>query len=115
LPKSEAGQAVNYILKNWPALTRYAENPDLSIDNNYTERSVRGWAVGRNNWTFFGSDRGGRTAAVLRSFVTSCELVRDDPFAWFQDVLLRIASHPTPRLDLLLPHCWAPASSSVVA
>jgi transposase len=48
LPKSEAGQAVNYLLKNWTALTRYCENPALSIDNNHTERSLRGWAVGRN-------------------------------------------------------------------
>ena len=70
---------MNYILKNWTALTRYCEHPDLSIDNNHTERSLRGWAVGRNNWTFFGSDRGGKTAAVLRSFVASCELVKVDP------------------------------------
>jgi transposase len=107
LPKSEAGQAVNYLLKNWTALTRYRENPALSIDNNHTERSLRGWAVGRNNWTFFGSDRGGRTAAVLRSFVASCELVKVDPFAWFQDVLSRIASHPITRLDELLPDRWS--------
>lgn len=109
LPKSEAGHAVNYILKNWTALTRYCDHPDLSIDNNHTERSLRGWAVGRNNWTFFGSDRGGKTAAVLKSFVASCELVKVDPFAWFQDVLSRIASHPITRLDELLPHRWASA------
>jgi transposase len=112
LPKSEAGQAVNYILKNWAALTRYCDNPDLAIDNNRTERSLRGWAIGRNNWTFFGSDRGGRTAAVLRSFVASCELVRVDPFAWFHDVLSRIAEHPITRLEELLPHRWALAYSS---
>jgi len=107
LPKSEAGQAVSYVLKNWVALTRYCSDPDLAIDNNHTERSLRGWAVGRNNWTFFGSDRGGRTAAVLRSFVASCELVKVDPFAWFHDVLARIAEHPVTRLDELLPHRWA--------
>jgi transposase len=106
LPKSEAGQAVNYILKNFAALTRYCNDPDLAIDNNHTERSLRGWAVGRNNWMFFGSDRGGKTAAVLKSFVASCELVKVDPFAWFQDVLSRIASHPMTRLDELLPHRW---------
>jgi hypothetical protein len=39
---------VNYLLKNWTALTRYCEKPALSIDNNHTERSLRGWAVGRN-------------------------------------------------------------------
>lgn len=111
LPKSEAGQAVAYALKNWTALTRYCENPDLAIDNNATERSLRCFAVGLSNWTFFGSDRGGRTAAVLRSFVTSCELVRVDPFDWFRDVLSRIAAHPVTWLDQLLPHRWAPAAA----
>jgi transposase len=111
LPKSEAGQAVSYALKNWAALTRYLEDGDLSIDNNHTERSLRGIAVGRNNWTFVGSDRGGRTMAVLRSFVASCELAKVDPFAWFRDVLSRIGSHSIHRLDELLPHRWAPAYS----
>jgi transposase len=109
LPKSEAGQAVEYALKNWATLTRYSANPDLSIDNNATERSLRCFAVGRNNWTFFGSDRDGRTAAVLRSFITSCELAKVDPFAWFGDVLARIADHPIQKLHELLPHCWIPA------
>ena len=68
---------------------------------------MRSFAVGRNNWTFFGSDNGGRTAAVLRSFVTSCELARVDPFARFRDVLGRIAEHPVKRIEELLPHRWA--------
>ena len=112
LPKSEAGQAIAYTLNNWVALTRYCGDGDLSIDNNATERSLRGFAVGRNNWTFFGSDNGGKTAAVLRSFVTSCELVKIDPFAWFKYVLGRIADHPMKRLDELLPHRWAETARS---
>ena len=48
LPKSEAGQAIAYTLKNWTALTRYCSDGDLSIDNNATERSLRSFAVGRN-------------------------------------------------------------------
>src|SRR5262249_18779796 len=59
--------------------------------------------VGRNNWTFFGSDRGGRTAAVLRSFVASCELVKVDPFAWFHDVLLRIAAFAITCIKAITP------------
>jgi transposase len=109
LPKSEAGQAIAYALKNWTALTRYLEDGDLSIDNNYTERSLRGIAVGRRNWTFVGSDRGGKTMALLRSFVASCELARVDPFAWFRDVLTRVAECSIQKLDDLLPHCWSPA------
>jgi transposase len=111
LPRSEAGQAVTYALKNWTALTRYLEDGDLSIDNNHTERSLRGIAVGRRNWTFVGSDRGGRTMAVLRSFIASCELVKVDPFAWFQDVLSRIGECSIQQLDELLPHRWAAARS----
>ncbi|HXJ93789.1 MAG TPA: IS66 family transposase, partial [Terriglobia bacterium] len=63
LPKSPEGRAVRYTLKNWTALNRYCEDGDLEIDNNRTERSIRGVAVGRHNWIFFGSDQGGHTAA----------------------------------------------------
>ena len=107
LPKSEAGQAIGYELKNWAALTRYCDDGDLSIDNNHSERSLRGFAVGRNNWTFIGSDKGGRTAAVLRNFLASCELVKVAPFAWFRDVLGRTADQPFNKLDAFLPHPWA--------
>jgi transposase len=108
LPKSPEGRAIRYALKNWTALTRYSEDGDLEIDNNATERSIRGVAVGRANWMFFGSDTGGNTAAVLRSFVASCQRVNVDPFAWFQDVLLRIPTHPINRITELLPHNWNP-------
>jgi transposase len=109
LPKSAAGQAVSYALKNWPALTRYCEDGGLAIDNNHTERSLRGIAVGRHNWLFVGSDQGGRTMAILRSFVGSCELAKIDPFDWFRDVLSRIGEQSLQALDDLLPHRWAEA------
>jgi transposase len=109
LPKSPEGRAVRYTLKNWDALTRYATDGGLEIDNNRTERAIRGVAVGHNNWVFFGSDRGGQTAAVLRSFVASCQRAGVDPFTWFKDVLSRISEHPITRLGELLPHNWASA------
>jgi transposase len=111
LPKSPEGRAVRYALKNWAALTRYSEDGNLHIDNNRTERSIRGIAIGRHNWVFLGSDKGGRTAAVLRSFVASCQRTGIDPFAWFKDVLARIADHPITRLAELLPHNWNPAQA----
>jgi transposase len=111
LPKSPEGRAVRYTLKNWTALTRYCEDGDLQIDNNATERAIRGIAVGRNNWVFFGSDEGGKTAAVLRSFVASCQRVGVDPFVWLKDILSRIADHPITRIAELLPHNWASAQA----
>jgi hypothetical protein len=57
----------------------------------------------RTNWTFFGSDEGGKTAAVLMSFIATCKRCRVQPFAWFRDVLSRIATYPMRRLAELLP------------
>ena len=108
LPKSPEGMAIGYTLSNWRALCRYTEDGDLSIDNNAAERSLRGIAVGRRNWTFFGSDRGGRTAAVLTSFMATCQRKKIDPWAYLCDVLGRIAEHPIQQLDELLPGNWKP-------
>lgn len=111
LPKSAAARAVRYSLNQWKALTRFLEDGDLEIDNGATERANRAIAVGRGNWTFFGSDNGGRTAAVLMSFIATCRRNEVEPFAWFNDVLSRIAAHPANRIAELLPHNWKPLPS----
>jgi transposase len=108
LPKSPAASAVRYALNQWEALSRYLEDGDLEIDNGATERANRHIAVGRGNWTFFGSDNGGKTAAVLMSFIATCKRCGVEPFAWFRDVLSRIVMHPLHRLAELLPHNWKP-------
>jgi hypothetical protein len=108
LPKSPAARAVRYALNQWDALTRFLQDGDLEIDNGATERVNRAVAVGRNNWTFFGSDKGGTTAAVLMSFIASCKRAGVEPFAWFRDVLSRISMYPVNRLTELLPHNWKP-------
>lgn len=106
LPKSPAYRAVRYMLNQWEALTRFLNVGDLEIDNGATERANRDIAVGRGNWTFFGSDAGGRTAAILMSFIATCKRNGVEPFAWFRDVLSRIATHPINRIEELLPHNW---------
>jgi hypothetical protein len=111
LPKSPSGAAVRYALNQWEALTRFLEDGELEIDNGATKRANRDIALGRGNWTFFGSDSGGKTAAVLRSFVASCKRRGVEPFAWFRDVLSRIPAHSITRLSELLPHNWQPATS----
>jgi hypothetical protein len=109
LPKSPIAQAIGYMLSNWVALVRYAKDGDLEIDNNSAERSLRGVAVGRRNWTFFGSDNGGHTAAVLSSLIASAKRHHVDPFAYLRDVFARISAHPQNRLENLLPDQWAAA------
>jgi transposase len=106
LPKSPISQAIAYTLSNWDALVRYCQDGDLEIDNNGAERSLRGVAVGRRNWTFFGSDNGGHTAAVLTSLIATCKRHHIDPFGYLRDVFQRIPSHPITRLAELLPDIW---------
>jgi transposase len=115
LPKSPGARAVRYALNQWEALTRFLEDGDLEIDNGATERANRDIAIGRGNWTFFGSDRGGKTAAVLMSFVAMCKRSRVEPFAWFRDVLSRIATHSVNRLPELLPQNWKALAPAVQA
>lgn len=117
LPKSPMGEAIGYTLRQWGALTRYLDDGDLEIDNNRAERSLRAIVVGRNNWTFAGSDAGGRRAATIYSLVASCQQHGVDPFAYLRDVLDRVSTHPAREIAALLPPAWKaaqpPLSSSV--
>ena len=115
LPKSPTGAAVRYTLNQWAALTRFLQDGELEIDNGATERANRDIALGRGNWTFLGSDAGGKTAAVLRSFIASCKRCGVEPFAWFRDVLSRIPAHSITRLRELLPQNWKPPASPAQA
>jgi hypothetical protein len=73
------------------------------------ERSLRGIAVRRRNWTFYGSGKGGRTAAVLNSLIATSKRLGIDPFAYLRDVFSRIAAHPMARMAELLPDRWKAA------
>jgi transposase len=111
LPKSPIGEAMAYARSNWTALTRYLDAGFLSIDNNAAERAMRPIALGRKNWLHIGSDRGGRTAAVLMSLVQTCLALGVEPFAYLRDVLDRVSTHPASRIAELLPDAWTASRS----
>ena len=115
LPKSPFGQAVTYALNNWTALVRYTEAGILAIDNNAAEREMKRIAIGRKNWLFAGSDRGGATAAVLFSITSSCQRHGLDPFAYLRDVLARLPDQSPERLGELLPDRWAAVQKAAPA
>jgi transposase len=109
LPKSPIGEAVGYARAQWTALTQYGQDGALAIDNNVAERALRKVVTGRANWTFCGSDAGGRRAAILYSFVATCQSHRLDPWAYLRDVLERLPSYPNRRRAELLPRAWKAA------
>lgn len=106
LPKSPIGQALQYALNNWTALNRYAHDPRLEIDNNAAERALRSVVLGRNNWLFAGSPRGGRAAAVLYGLIASAKRHGLDPFAYLRDLLARIPTHLQRDIQQLFPDRW---------
>jgi hypothetical protein len=83
----------------------------LEIDNNAAERILRLIAIGRKNWLFYGSERGGRTGAVLHSILASAKRSGLNEFVYLCDVLDRLADLAREsELDDLLPDQWKPAS-----
>jgi hypothetical protein len=101
--KSDTAAAILYALKLWPALTRYADDGRIEIDNSAAERALRGVALGRRNFLFAGADSGGERAAAMYGLIGTAKLNGVDPEAWLRHVLERIAEHPVNRVHDFLP------------
>lgn len=108
-PKNDIARAIDYMLKRWQAFTRFLYDGRLCLSNNAAERAVRGIAIGRKNWTFAGSDAGGRRAAAMYTLIETAKLNNVDPRAWLADVLTRLPDHPARAIDDLLPWNWKAA------
>jgi len=87
----------------------------LPADNNHVERQIRPIAVGRSNWLFAGSLRGGERAAAVMSLVHSARLNGLDPLAYLTDVLERLPTHKMSAIGELLPHRWTPPAHTTDA
>jgi transposase len=107
---NDVAKAMDYMLKRWPAFTRFLDDGRICLSNNAAERALRGIALGRKSWLFAGSDRGGQRAAAMYSLIVTAKMNDVDPQAWLADVLARIAEHPAHRIDELLPWNWRPLS-----
>jgi hypothetical protein len=109
-PGSATMKTIDYSLKRWKELTRFLDDGDVPISNNWVENHIRPIALGRSNWLFAGSLRAGKRAAAIMSLLHSARIYAHDPYAYFKDVLERLPTHPANRIDELLPHRWSPAS-----
>ena len=107
LSKSSAvTEAIDYMLKAWPAFTAFLGDGRICLTNNAAERALRGIALGRKSWLFAGSDRGGQRTAFMLTLIATAKLNDIDPQAWLADVLARIADIPQSQLSELLPWNW---------
>jgi transposase len=103
-------KAIDYSLGRWGPLTRYLDDGNVPIDNNWVENRIRPVALGRNNWLFAGSLRAGQRAAAIMSLIQSARLNGHDVFAYMKNVLERLPALPNNRIDELLPHRWRPVA-----
>ena len=105
-PKAKTAVAIDYMLKRWPAFTRFLDDGRICLSNNAAERAIRPLAVGRRNWTFAGSDAGGHRAAAMYTLIETATLNGVDPRAWLADLLARLPGYPASKIADLLPWHW---------
>lgn len=110
--KGDLAKAINYMLSRWDSFARFVHDGRICMTNNAAERRVRTVAVGRRNWTFCGSDRGGDRAATMYTMIQTCRLNEVDPHAWLRDIIARISDHPQTQLNELLPWEWKARQAS---
>ncbi|CAM5316997.1 Transposase OS=Eoetvoesiella caeni OX=645616 GN=DFR37_1296 PE=4 SV=1 [Eoetvoesiella caeni] len=103
---SATAKALDYSLKRWVALTRYLDDGQLPIDNNWIENQIRPIAIGRSSWLFAGSLRAGKRAAAVMALIQSAKLNGPDPYVYLKDVLTRLPTQPASRISERLPHNW---------
>jgi transposase len=112
-PTTKLFEAIRYALNRRPELTRFFDDGRIPLDTGHLERAIRPVAIGRKNYLFFGSLRGGQTAATLYSVVQSARLYQLDVTVYLTDVLRRLPAidpNNVQAIRPLLPDQWAAAN-----
>lgn len=112
-PTSALASACQYAINHWDALTRFLDDGNISLTNNFCELQIRSLAVGRKNYLFAGSDRGAESAAAIYTVLRTAVLHGADPYAYVADVLDKLANGwLESRRDELLPDAWVAARAA---
>ncbi len=109
LPQGLLGQAIDYALKRWEALTRFVDDGALEIDNNLIENAIRPSALGKKNWLFIGHPEAGERSAVVYTLLGSCRRHGLNPFDYLKDLLTRLPAAKITQIGQFTPRAWAKA------
>jgi len=109
LPQGLLGQAIDYALKRWDALTRFVEDGVLEIDSNLIENSIRPSALGKKNFLFFGHPEAGERSAVIYTLLGSCRRHGINPFDYLKDLFTRLPAAKITQIREFTPAAWAKA------
>ena len=100
------GKAIRYYIRLYDDLVRYCDTGYLPIDNNYIERVIRKFVIGRKGWLFNSSKKGAHSLAVLYSLVLSCRNLDICPFDYLTDVIHQIGTLNRTDYFNLTPLAW---------
>lgn len=106
LPSNPFAKALVYTTERETGLRVFLEDPDVALDTNHLERSIRPIATGRKNWLFAWKELGAERVGVIQSLLTTCRLQEVDPYTYLVDVLQRVGEHPAKRVLELTPRVW---------
>lgn len=105
-PKRPLMTALKYAQARRAGLKVFLSDPEVPLDTNHLERSIRPIPMGRRNWLFCWSELGARHIAVLQSLLVTCRLQGVDPYTYLVDVLQRVSTHPDKDVLELSPRIW---------
>lgn len=90
LPKTPLREATTYYADYWRPMTRFLRDPNLPMDNNFSERSLRAEAVGRSNWLYAGNAQAAENLAVGYTLVQTAKAEGVDVLAYLTWALERV-------------------------
>jgi len=97
LPSNPVRKAMQYYLNHWIALTLFLRDPEVPIDNNWSENALRKVALLRNNSLFAGGEEGAVRLCTLFTLIGTCRLLGVDPFGYLEWAMTRAVPHPSNR------------------
>ncbi|MBL8297707.1 MAG: transposase [Rhodanobacteraceae bacterium] len=106
LPSNPFAKALCYAWERRVALSVYLTDPDVPIDTNHLERSLRPIPMGGRNWLFCWTELGAKHVSIVQSLIVTCRLHGIDPYTYLVDVLQRVGQHPASRVHELTPRLW---------
>jgi transposase len=106
VPSNKLAKALKYVRQREAALRLYLDDPEIEIDTNHLERTLRAIPMGKKAWLFCWTEVGARLVGIVQSLLTTCRLHRLDPYSYLVDVLQRVGQHPDADVDQLTPRLW---------
>ena len=91
--QGKLARAVTYLLNQEKYLRVFLENGEVPMDNNASERAIRGFCIGRKNWQLIDTIRGAENSAIIYSIAETAKANDLKPYEYFEHLLTEIPKH----------------------